>query len=261
VIQVPELAPSAGAPDESPPSAGALAVSKTSPSEEPADICPPTLSLIPENTWSKRSLAVKAGLAGALVLASVGILLLTLPAHQPESPAARAKDPWVPLAIGQTGWINDFSSSHDPSGWLPRLSVLRGSLNLTDFRLELQGQIENKAFGWVFRARDSKNYYVTKIEVVKPGLNPTAALKRFAVIDGQEQPRAQIPLSIPVRPDTIYQIRLEARGTSFSTWVQGEKVDQWIEPELSSGGLGLYSERRERGTLIGTVAVFVPTGR
>ena len=46
----------------------------------------------------------------------------------------------------------------------------------------MQGQIETKAIGWVFRAADPKNYYVAKIEIVKPGLEPTVALVRFAVI-------------------------------------------------------------------------------
>ena len=55
------------------------------------------------------------------------------------------------------------------------ISILRPSLNLTDYRIEFQAQIESKAIGWVFRAKDRKNFYVAKLEIVKPGLEPTVA--------------------------------------------------------------------------------------
>ena len=69
----------------------------------------------------------------------------------------------------------------------------------------------------MYRARDGKNYYVDKLEIVKPGLEPTVALVRFAVIDGQEQPHAQIPLNLPVRSTPLYKIRFDAVGDHFTT--------------------------------------------
>jgi len=128
-------------------------------------------------------------------------------------------------------------------------------MNLTDYRMEFQAQIDEKAIGWIYRASDPKNYYVNKLEIVKPGLEPTIALVRFAVINGEEQPRAQFPLSIPVRLDTLYQIRFDAVGDSFTTYVQDQKVDQWTDGRLKTGGVGLYNERDERMSLKGSVDV------
>src|SRR5262249_54674710 len=123
------------------------------------------------------------------------------------------------LPAVDSGWITDWGA--EPGVRRAReISVLRPSMNLTDYRVTFQAQIESKALGWVYRAKDGKNYYVNRIEVVKPGLDPTVALVRFAVINGEEQPRAQFPLSISVHVDTLYRIRFDAVGEKFTTYVQ-----------------------------------------
>ena len=95
-----------------------------------------------------------------------------------------------------------------------------------------------------------------KLEIVKPLPQSTGVLTHFAVINGQEQPRVQVPLSMPLRPNIAYAVRLDALGGSFTTWIQGQKVDQWSDPQIREGGVGLYSEQGERGTLSGGLAVF-----
>jgi hypothetical protein len=67
----------------------------------------------------------------------------------------------------------------------------------------------------------------------------------FAVVDGQPQQRAQSPLPMKVRVDTIYRIRFDAVGDHFTTFVQDEKVDDWTDDRLKLGGVGLYSDRGE----------------
>jgi hypothetical protein len=126
---------------------------------------------------------------------------------------------------------------------------------LSDYRMEFQGQIDTKAIGWIFRALDPKNYYVMKLEIVKPGLEPTVALVRFAMINGEEQPHAQFPLTMPVRLDTLYKIRFEALGNHFTTWVQDQKIDEWTDDRIRMGGAGLYSDRGERASLKGSLNV------
>lgn len=159
-----------------------------------------------------------------------------------------------PLPVGDAGWITDWGS--DPGVRRTRqISILRSSQTLTDYRIEMQGQIETKAIGWVFRAADPKNFYVTKLEIVKPGLQPTVALVRFAVINGEEQAHAQLPLPMKVRRDTMYKIRFDAVGSSFTTYVQDEKIDQWTDDHVKTGGVGLYSERGEVATLRGGMSV------
>jgi hypothetical protein len=158
------------------------------------------------------------------------------------------------LPSGEAGWITDWGA--DPGVRRTRqISILRSSQTLTDYRIEMNGQIESKAIGWVFRAADPKNFYVTKLEIVKPGLEPTVALVRFAIINGEEQAHAQLPLSINARLDTMYKIRFDAVGDHFTTYVQDEKVDDWTDDRVKTGGVGFYRERGEDATLKGGMSV------
>jgi hypothetical protein len=162
--------------------------------------------------------------------------------------------PGTALPVGDTGWISDWGSEPGVRN-TKFISVLRSSQTYTDYRLEMEGQIESKAMGWVFRAADPKNYYVTKIEIVKPGLEPSLALVRFAVVNGEEQVRTQLPLPLKVRRDAIFRIRFDAVGSHFTTSVQGQQVDEWTDDHIKTGGVGMYSERGEKATLKGGVKV------
>jgi hypothetical protein len=104
--------------------------------------------------------------------------------------------------------------------------------------------MENKALGWVYRAKDSKDYYVARLEVVKAGADPGIALVRYAVVNGEEQPHAQIPLTLTpaVHLDTIFKIKFDAIGNKFVTWVQDQKVDEWTDDRFKVGGVGLFNE-------------------
>jgi hypothetical protein len=203
--------------------------------------------------WRRLPLAGKAGLAVTLIglIAGISFILKSSAATAPTGPTVVEM---APLTGGDASWITDWGAepgvrkAHD-------ISVLRPSLNLTDYRLEFEAQIESKALGWIYRAQDEKNYYVTKLEIVKPGLEPGVALVRYAVIKGEEGPRAQFPLSLPLRIDTMYKIRFDALGDHFTTWVQDQKVDEWTDGRLGKGGVGLYSERGERINLKGTLRV------
>jgi len=108
----------------------------------------------------------------------------------------------------------------------------------------------------VIRAADAKNYYAMKLEIVTPGRDPVVVLKRFAVINGQDQDVIQVPLSSTSRLDTFYKIRVETLGDQFTVWVQDRKVDQWKDSRIGSGAIGLYNDRMERGSVKGDVKVF-----
>jgi hypothetical protein len=158
------------------------------------------------------------------------------------------------LPAGETGWITNWGA--DPGVRRTRqISILRSSQTLTDYRIEMNGQIESKAIGWVFRAADPKNFYVTKLEIVKPGLEPTVALVRFAIINGEEQAHAQLPLPMKVRLDTMYKIRFDAVGDHFTTYVQDQKIDDWTDGHIKTGGVGFYRESGEDATLKGGMNV------
>jgi hypothetical protein len=229
------------------------------PFPESGDLGLPQLNLqSSQGFWGRLPLVAKIVIV-VVLLSGVGGLI----AYSSKSGSATVTAPSTgagtlvtgsPLPVGDAGWITDWGS--DPGVRRTRqISILRSSQTLTDYRIEMQGQIETKAIGWVFRAADPKNFYVTKLEIVKPGLQPTVALVRFAVINGEEQAHAQLPLPMKVRRDTMYKIRFDAVGSSFTTYVQDEKIDQWTDDHVKTGGVGLYSERGEVATLRGGMSV------
>ena len=221
---------------------------------DPADLGIPSLNADTSGGfWKRLPIAGKIGLFVTLIAMVVGVtLILKSSASSPDAGPHVVEA--APISAAESSWITDWGvepgvrKAHD-------ISVLRPSMNLSDYRLEFEAQIETKALGWIYRAQDEKNYYVTKLEIVKPGLEPSVAVVRYAVIKGEERPRAQFPLNLPLRIDTLYKIRFDALGDHFTTWVQDQKVDEWTDGQLKKGGVGLYSDRGERIDLKGTLRV------
>ncbi len=211
----------------------------------------------PQGFWSKLPVFAKASVGAAvLVAAVVGGLYYSKQGSSDAGP----KGPTVVaagnvLSSGGAGWDTDWAPDPPNSKRQRRVSLMNASQSLSDYRMELEGQIETKAMGWVFRASTPKNFYVEKIEIVKPGLNPTIQLVHFAVIDGVEQPHKAVPMTIPVRPDTMYKVRFEAIGDRFTTWVLDQKVDEWTDGRIGAGGVGLYAEAGESLSLKGGLNV------
>ena len=209
------------------------------------DLGLPKLSFESDGFWSKLPPAGKIGIAAAVVVAIVGFAILAL---RGSGSTVVANGPQVvagsPLPAMESGWITDWGAEAGVRRERA-ISILRPSLNLSDYRIEFQSQMEGKAIGWVFRAKDGRNFYVAKLEVVTAGLEPKVDVVHFAVVDGQAQQHVQSPLPMKVHIDTIYRIRFDAVGDHFSTWVQDEKVDDWTDDRLKIGGVGLYSDRGE----------------
>lgn len=227
--------------------------------DDRADVGFSTLASYPRKVASGPSVVVKLALAlGLVTVVTGGVVLYTTTSRVP-APAAPAIADTVEvgpsLPVGVSGWISDFAPAGG-SQWGRKISILGGSQKLTDFRLEFPGQILSKSLGWVIRAKDPQNFYVIKLEIVKPIPVSEGVLTRFAVIDGQEQPRVHIPLKAPLRPNIDYKIRVDAVGSTFTTWIQGQQVDQWVDPQIREGGVGLYTEAGDRGTIDGEMSVF-----
>jgi hypothetical protein len=204
------------------------------------DLGLPTLSVQKSGGLSK---VVMLGIAAA-VLAIGGIVYLTM--RDTGSSQVVAAGP--ALASADWAWVNDWGN--DVAAHRQRqISDLGQSVELADYRIEFEGQIQNKALGWVFRAKDPKNFYVMKLALVKSGSYPAIALERFAVINGDEQPRVRVPLTIPVTPDNVYRVRFEAVGKHFTTWIQDQKVDELTDDRIKSGGVGQYHELGETSSL------------
>jgi hypothetical protein len=198
-----------------------------------------------KNALASRMPKILAAIAGAAVIAIGGFLLLT-------SRGDAGPNVTISAPAGSDQWITNFA----PEAKLQRkVSVLRSSMGLVDYRLDFESSIGIKALGWVYRAQDSKNFYTGKIELEKAGLNPHYVIAHYAVIGGVDQPRAQAPLKITVPLGGHYKIRLEAVGNHFTTWIQDQIVDEWTDERLTVGGAGLYREGVEQSTLHGDFRV------
>ena len=184
-------------------------------------------------------------IAAAIFLASGSLFYFGVKAVSKAAAPAQVDAPvqvGAQLPVGVLGWA---TAAEYPR----RISLLRGSNGLKDFRMEFEASIENKAVGWLFRAIDARNYYAMKLETVTPGRDPIVVFKHFAVIDGKDIDTVQIPLPESSRLDAIYKIRVDVTGDEFTTWIQDQQMDRWQDPRLGSGSIGLFSDRGERAAI------------
>lgn len=141
--------------------------------------------------------------------------------------------------------------SYDAAGFVRPgpLAVFKPTLDLTDYRFEFLGEIDQKALGWAFRAKDLKNYYAMKFVVVKPGPLPLIHMVHYAVIGGKEGPHVEQPLPLTARADTLYRIQVDVHGSDFTVMAEGRVVDFWSDSRLERGGVGFFCNRGERARL------------
>jgi len=244
----PELAPVAEAPHHPAPINPAPPI--------PDLLGLPTLSLENPSFWSRIPTAVRLGIIAAVIAAGGAGVFLTsrgsgaMPGKTTQEVVVEDGPPLATTA----GWIQDWFTDPKGSKVARHVDVLRGSLAMHDYRVELEGQIDRGAIGWVFRA-NNKNFYAEKIALVTPGLDPAIALVHIAVVDGQEVVREEHPLKLKVHVDTQYKIRLDVVGHRFTTWVQDQQVDEWNDARIDAGGVGLYYDAGDSAHLKGSLNV------
>jgi hypothetical protein len=126
-----------------------------------------------------------------------------------------------------------------------RLRVWKDSESLSNYDMEFLGHIERKSMNWAFRAADFKNYYATKLTLSNSGPMPNTGLVRYAVIDGKERDRVEVPLPIRMEPNTDYHVKVSVRGGRFLTSIDGQLVSSWTDKRISRGGVGLFADAGE----------------
>jgi len=146
--------------------------------------------------------------------------------------------------MGEAGWVAEWVSDAHGSARGRQLSLYRPSLPMSDYRLVFSGRIERKSLGWVFRTADARNYYVAKLQASQPGGPLT--LVRYGVVRGVED--SHILVELPhVSGAGALKVRLDAKRSRFTIYVQNQVVADWEDARLKTGGVGFLSEREERG--------------
>jgi len=204
----------------------------------------------PEGFWSRMALWQKA--AAALVVAGAAAGIWAVPALKERSsgkgmvvPSAAA----APASVGAESWQTE--SAADTAGAARRrvINLYKPARTKTDYIIEFSGQIEQRAMGWVFRVKDTRNYYCLKLEKRGDGPSGTVQLVKFAVVNGEEQPHRLVELREPLRAGQPFRVRLDVKGQNFSTQVNGRPVDVWIDSQLASGTVGFSNESGERAVI------------
>jgi len=127
-----------------------------------------------------------------------------------------------------------------------RLRVWKDSESLANYDMEFVGHVEKKSMDWAFRAADFKNYYATKLTVnTKSTSLANTGLVRFAMIDGKERDRVEVPLPITLERNTDYNVKVSVRGARFLTSINGQLVSSWTDNRISRGGVGLFADLGE----------------
>ena len=214
----------------------------------------PSLRLEPEGFWGRLPLPAKLAM-GVVILAAVsGLAYLVVGGTASAVPSGSKRGAATDGPLITDGvWVEDWSADAAKRG--RHINLFKTALPLSDYRVRFEAQIESKAIGWVFRAADPGNYYVAKLEIVQPGPEPTIALSRFAVIQGQDGEKESTPIRRKVRLDTMYQVRFEAVGDRFTAWLGDEKVAEWSDARLKAGPPGLMNEKGESASVRGNMKV------
>lgn len=194
--------------------------------------------------WWERCAAV------AVFLLSIGGWLINgRPAEDKRSTrSVSLPSPAAPApGMGADSWASERATDLAGAALNRQLSVYRPSKTMKDYVVEFQGTIQERALGWIVRAKDASNYYCLKLEVDKAG---AAKLVRFGVVDGKEDTHTQLPLSLLPKPENgAYKVRVEAKGPKISTYINGQAVDVWVDERLAQGAAGFTNERGERAVV------------
>lgn len=130
--------------------------------------------------------------------------------------------------------------AYDQAGFVRpgSLAIFTPTATLTDYNFEFLGQIESRGMSWVYRAKDTRNYYQGKLVIVQSGPVPGIAFVRTVVKNGRETQRKVIPLTMNLRADTLYRVRVDVNGSDFTTSVLGQVVDTFSDSAHTQGGIG-----------------------
>jgi hypothetical protein len=156
------------------------------------------------------------------------------------------------MADWTTAALKTASHIDDPHDWkIPSaptlvapgsLRIWNRSVALQNYQMEFQGQIEKRSLSWAFRATNPANYYAAKIVITKPGPLPNAGLIHYAMLNGHEFDRVQLPLPLTLTRGENYRVRVSVQDDHFVTYLNGQAISSWTDPRLKRGGIGFFAE-------------------
>jgi hypothetical protein len=227
---------------------------ESKPDEAPTPLAAPTFGAPAKGSaatglWHRMPWWERCAAVAVFLLSIGGWLINGRPAEDKRSsrpislPSPAAPAP----GMGSDSWASERATDLAGVALNRQLSLYRPSKTMKDYVVEFQGTIQERALGWIVRAKDASNYYCLKLEVDKAG---AAKLIRFGVINGKEDAHTQLPLSMLPKPENgAYKVRVEAKGPKISTYINGQAVDVWVDERIPQGAAGFTNERSERAVV------------
>ncbi|WP_405778304.1 family 78 glycoside hydrolase catalytic domain [Streptomyces sp. NBC_00859] len=146
-----------------------------------------------------------------------------------------AASAWSPTARWETGLLG--AGDWQGARWI---SPDTGSAHSwSDFTLDTDFTIKSGAASVLFRAKDARNFYLWQINTASsPG---KVVLRPQVQLDGAFSTLGETDLSSVITQadvHTPHHLRVEAHGSTFTTWVDGTEVDSRTNDALTKGTLG-----------------------
>ncbi|MCC6389960.1 MAG: hypothetical protein IT167_05110 [Bryobacterales bacterium] len=152
------------------------------------------------------------------------------------------------MVTGEPGWSTDWANDERGRRWR-QISFYRPSMQISDYRVEFQAEIEYKAVSWVVRATDTKAYWVLKVAQLRGGPSPDIRFTRALVKDGKVVESEDKKLPFPTMMGMVYRVRTDVAGSRFTVTIQDKPVDEWRNAQTPAGGFGVANEGAERGEI------------
>ncbi|MFN0101258.1 MAG: hypothetical protein ACKV2U_04105 [Bryobacteraceae bacterium] len=152
---------------------------------------------------------------------------------------------------GRGEWARSWS--YDRSGTVRpgQMAIFQPSIGLRDYVMEMKASIDRRAIQWIVRASGPKNYHFARLNVTPGAPLTKLEFERWSVIDGRPGRVTRLPLPHGGANQTLYAIRVEVKGDSFTTYLQDQVIDTFNDPRLREGGVGLIGGADDRPRIYG----------
>ncbi|MGA2596535.1 MAG: hypothetical protein ABSH09_06025 [Bryobacteraceae bacterium] len=146
-----------------------------------------------------------------------------------------------------SGKESNIKWSYDSMGFVKPgdLAIFKPTLQAADYEVDFEGNVEQRALGFVFRATDANNYEAVKFLITKTGPFPEMLIVRYAVINGREGPKKETPVPATFGRETFFDVHMSVRGNDFTLMVQNKVADCWSDGRLRTGGIGFFCGKGE----------------
>jgi hypothetical protein len=180
-----------------------------------------------------------------IAIVAIGCLIWGLSGPSPAAHSATSS------AVNAASWSRQTVS---PSG--RTLTVYEPSRTESDYRMEFSWVPDASGVGWVFRTRDSNNYYAAHLSLQRQGAESVLVAEHFGVSEGTENAHSRklIPLQ---NATNLIKIHMDAFGPAFKLFVDDHLADSWTGTRLDTGALGFYADRDRLPKLLALSFTFI----